>query len=485
MDYFLLAPVFFPILAGISIKFIKPFDVDKRSLNIYVIATLSVTAILAIIAIFSDGMSLDFFSITPELKIFFMVDDIAKLFSGFLVILWLIIGVYSIVYMKHEGKEQRFFMYYLIVLGIIMGIDYSGNIVTLYVFFEVLTFSTIPLIIHSMKKDAVHATYKYLFYSIAGALMGLVFIFFTTQFTTGADFTQGGTLDMAKIAGNEPLLLAIVFLALLGFGTKAYMFPMHGWLPTVHPAIPSSSSAVLSGVISKVGILALIRTVFYVVGPEFIAGTWVQYTWIILAMITVFMGSMMAFKEPLLKRRLAYSSIGQLSYIILGLAFFTQDGFTGALLHVVSHAIIKSALFLVAGAIIYKTEKTRVDELSGIGKQMPITMTCFTILSLSLIGIPPMSGFFSKWWIATGSLSSGIDTLSWLAPVVLLASAFLTAAYLLPISINAFLGNKELTIKRNEANPALLVPMIILAVATLYFGLFPDALISFASGTGM
>ncbi len=482
IDYILIVTVFLPVLAGIGIKFIRPISDNMRALNVYVISALALTCALAIYVISMPSATLRFFQIAPGIEVFFSVDGVSKLFSGLVVFVWLLVGIYATKYMTHEGNMPRFFTYYLIVLGIILGMDYAGNIVTLYAFFELLTFCTIPLIIHSMKKDAIRATYKYLFYSVGGAFLGLIFIFFITNFTTTGDFAWGGTLDPTKSGGNEPFLLVVIFVALIGFGTKAGMFPMHAWLPSAHPVAPSPASAVLSGIITKAGILALIRVVFYTVGIEFIAGTWVQYTWIILALITVLMGSMMAFKEKNLKKRLAYSSVSQLSYIILGLAFLTGDAFTGGLLHVVFHSIVKNTLFLVAGAVIFMTHKTNVDELAGIGRQMPVTMTCFTIVSVTLVGIPPTAGFISKWEISTGALSSGVEPLSWIAPVVLLISALLTAGYLFPIAIKGFLGNKELTTNRNEAGGAMLVPMIILSTACVCFGLFPDAITSFISG---
>lgn len=164
---------------------------------------------------------------------------------------------------------------------------------------------------------------------------------------------------------------------------------MHGWLPTAHPVAPAPASAVLSGVITKAGVLGIIRSVYYVAGPDMIKGTWVQYTWIILSILTIFMGSMMAYKEKVLKKRLAYSTVSQVSYILFGLSVMQPIAFVGALMHVIFHSLVKNTLFVSAGAIICKTGKTKVRQLVGIGKEMPVTMWCFTLVSLTLIGIPP------------------------------------------------------------------------------------------------
>ena len=187
-------------------------------------------------------------------------------------------------------------------------------------------------------------------------------------------FTPGGILDGSKLAGHEALMLVVVFLVIIGFGSKAGMFPLHGWLPTAHPVAPAPASAVRSGVIAKAGVLGIIRVVFYTVGADFIRGSWVQYAWMALTLITIFMGSMMAYKEKVLKKRLAYSTVSQVSYVLFGLSTLTTAGVLGGLMHMLYHAVIKSTLFMTAGSIIYKTGKKMVSELTAIGKQMPVVM---------------------------------------------------------------------------------------------------------------
>ncbi|MBR5732574.1 MAG: proton-conducting membrane transporter, partial [Lachnospiraceae bacterium] len=252
--------------------------------------------------------------------------------------------------------------------------------------------------------------------------------------------------------------------------------PLHDWLPTAHPVAPAPASAVLSGVITKSGVIAIIRVVFYSVGADFIRGTWVQYTWIILTLVTVFLGSMMAYLEKGLKKRLAYSSVSQVSYVLFGLSTLHPLGFLGALLHVIFHSIIKDDLFLVAGAIIHQTGITVVDGLKAIGKRMPITIWGFTFASLALVGIPPFTGFVSKWFLCSGALDANIGAAGYIGPVVLLVSALLTAGYLLPITIDGFFPGHDFDttgLEKCEPKPIMLVPIIILSLLALVFGMFP------------
>ncbi|MBR3692903.1 MAG: hypothetical protein IKL88_00085, partial [Erysipelotrichales bacterium] len=208
------------------------------------------------------------------------------------------------------------------------------------------------------------------------------------------------------------------------------------------------------------------------------------YTWMILTLMTVFMGSMLAYKENHFKKRLAYSSVSQVSYVLFGLSTLTPVGMVGALMHVVFHSVVKDGLFMSAGAVIYKTHHTYVDELEGLGKHMPIVMWCFTLFGVTLVGIPPTSGFVSKWNLAMGSLQSGCGVLSYIGPVVLLTSAFLTAGYLLSVSINAFLPGADFdysTVESYEPNKYMTIPLIILAILAVVLGMYSTPLELFFS----
>lgn len=296
---------------------------------------------------------------------------------------------------------------------------------------------------------------------------------------------------MATLQGHEGILLIAVFAALLGFGAKAGMVPLHAWLPTAHPVAPSPASAVLSAVIVKSGVLAVIRVVYYIVGADYLRGTWVQQVWMTLALLTVFMGSMLAYREQVFKKRLAYSTVSQVSYIMFGLSLLTADAFTGAMLHVAVHAVVKCGLFLTAGVFVYYFQYTKVEELTGIGKRMPGTMWCYLLLSLTLVGIPPTGGFISKWYLAEGALQSDTGAFTWLGPVVLLVSALLTAGYLLPVAMKGFFpgvitvpepeGKAAASQPAKEPATAMLLPLVILAALAVLLGIFPGGLTEYAS----
>ncbi len=476
----LLFPVFFPIIAGI-ILLISKIKTRKNLLLIVAVILIS-EGILILNAIINCKEGIILFWLTREIPIYFKLDALGKIFVSIVTIVWTFSGFFSFAYMKQEKNEKRYFGFYVITFGILVGLDFSGNLITMYMFYELMTLMLIPLIIHNMSREAIMAGLKYLFYSLCGAYMALFGLFFLSKYATDWTFHPGGALDMNLVQGHETLILIISFFMIMGFGVKAGMFPLHGWLPTAHPVAPAPASAVLSGIIVKSGVLAVIRVIYYMIGADFLRGTWVQYVWMILALITVFMGSMLAYKEPVMKKRFAYSTVSQISYILFGLALMNPVGMTGALLHVIFHSFIKSTLFLIAGAIIYQTGNPRVDQLTGIGKEMPVTTWCYTFVSIALIGIPPMSGFVSKWYLAIGSLQTDIPIFSWLGPVILLISALLTAGYLLPVTIKGFFPGNDFDYgkcKNKEPSNWMLIPVIILTVLTAILGIMPNGIISY------
>lgn len=473
-NYLLLVPVLLPILAGVLLPFIHLKD--RKTLNGYVFAVLIIDllAVLWIVMQPEAELTLDFLTISEGLKLYFHVDMISKIFALLIAFVWLMAALAAFEYMSHEKDESRFYCFYVIVGGVLSALSFSGNLFTMYVFYELMTLTSMPLVMHSLSHEAIMAGLKYLFYSVAGAFMVLFGFFVFAAEGNGLYFTPGGVLT----DGTGITLLA-VFLMILGFGTKAGMFPMHGWLPTAHPVAPAPASAVLSGIITKAGVLGIIRVVYYIAGADLIRGTWVQYTWITLALLTVFMGSMLAYKESVLKKRLAYSTVSQVSYVLFGLSVLHPVAFVGAIMHVIFHSLVKNTLFISAGAIIFKTGKHKVQELTGIGKEMPVTMWCFTLVSLTLIGIPPTSAFVSKWYLATGALAAEIPVASWLGPVVLLISALLTAGYLLTISIQGFLPGEDYDytkLVKKEPSWLMLTPLVIMTALAVVLGIWPTGL---------
>ena len=477
MNTIVLLPVLLPVIIGIGILIGKE---PKRKNYLLVITGLglSISATTVFYVLSLGELKFTFFNLTKELTIYYHIDGIGKIFAVIITLVWVLGGFFSFIYMKHEHKHKRYYGFYLIVFGILISLAFSGNIITFYFFYELMTILSTPLVFHSQTKPAIMAGLKYLFYSFFGAYMVLFGIYFLFKYGTTFEFRTGGVLNSALVSGNEGILLVAAFVMILGFSVKAGMFPMHAWLPVAHPVAPAPASAVLSGIIVKAGVLGIIRVVFFMFGADFLRGTWVQTAWIVLALITIFMGSMLAYWEKDFKKRLAYSTVSQVSYILLGLAMLHETAFTGAMLHTICHAFVKSALFLCAGTVIFETGKKKVNELRGIGKQMPVTMWGYTFASLALIGIPPTSGFISKWYLAVGTLQSGMKVISWLGPVILLISALLTAGYLLPITINGFLPGKDYP-ERRKKEPAFLMwgSICILVCLAVGIGLLPNVVI--------
>ncbi len=479
----ILSSIFIPILWGL-VLLIKPEFKNRKALLTASGVGLVLAGILGCAVIFGGEQELFLFSLGKNMDIFFRVDAVSRLFAAVVTVVWVLAGFYAFEYMKHEKEEKRYFGFYVLVFGVLYALVFAGNMVTYYLFYEMMTLLSMPLILHSKSKEAIMGGLKYLFYSLFGAYMVLFGIYFLNKYALTLNFTAGGALDMQAVAGNEGILLVAAFAMIVGFGVKAGMFPLHAWLPTAHPVAPAPASAVMSGIIVKMGVLGMLRVVFFLFGADFIRGTWVQTVWLVLSLITVFMGSMLAYREKVTKKRLAYSTVSQISYILFGMALLVPEGLTGSLLHVIFHAVIKSTLFMCAGAIIYKTGKTSVDELKGIGKEMPITIWCYTFASAALIGIPPASGFISKWHLAIGALDSGIATFSWLGPVVLLVSALLTAGYLLPITVNGFLPGADFdygSLKKKEPVKMMVVPIMILAALAIFLGVFPTPVTDYIS----
>ncbi len=461
--------ILFPFICGIAMLLIK--KINKRPLkSAFTVALQAIQTIFALGVVTGEEASSGSFSFAEGLSLGFTSDITAKVFCAIVSVAWLLVTIYATVYMKHEENEERFFLFSFLTQGAMMGAILSNTLISMYVFFELVTLFSAPLVLHSLSKESIAAAKKYLYYSVAGAFMALFGIFVLATNASTLNFSSAGVITEAT-----PLVLAGAFSMCIGFGAKAGLFPLHGWLPTAHPVAPAPASALLSGIIAKIGVLAIIRTIFFTVGAENIAGTWVQTALLALSLLTVLMGSMMAYKEKIFKKRLAYSTVSQISYVLTGLFLFTEAGFEGALWQIIFHAVVKVGLFLCAGAVIFLYGKTQVSELSGIGKKMPVTFACFTVLSLSLIGIPPTGGFFSKWHLATASLTNAdIGAFSWLAPVILLISALLTAGYLLSIVIKAFWGKEasEADTKAKKEPMLMIIPLIILSALALFGGIF-------------
>ncbi len=482
----LVLPIVFGVAAGAILVGIKRKGQHNHSFSkAFAIVMLSVEFVFSVLSELFGAEKLVLFKFNETVSFALSKDVIGQGFVWLVSAMFLLTGIYGAFYMRKDDRKEEeeqdvrtlkgstFFGAYLVVWAVLIGLGYASNLLTFYLFYEFMSVSSMILVVHEMTKEAIYASKKYLYYSIAGASMALFgFVALFMQTNGRLDFIDGGVGFNANA-----LTLVSVLLIILGFGAKAGMFPMHGWLPTAHPVAPAPASAVLSGVITKAGVLGIFRVVFQVVGESLIEGTWVQYVFIILTLVTVFMGSMLAYKEQIFKKRLAYSTVSQVSYVLFGIACLNPAALMGALLHVVFHSVLKTTLFLNAGTVIVATDKHEVNELKGIGKTLPITMITFSVAALGLVGIPPVCGFVSKWYLCLGALELNEKVLGYVGIAVLLASALLTAGYLLSITIAAFYPGEDFEAdtevhlkKRTKVTMAAV--MLVLAAAACILGIF-------------
>ena len=480
MSILLLVPIILPIVAGIYI--LKRNFEERADREKFVSTAVIINAVLVILlSLILRDQQLTLLPIIPNNPIALKIDNLGAMFASMVGLLWILCIYYSFEYMKHEGDENRFFGFYVMTFGVMMGITFSANLVTLYLFYEFLTLATVPLVLHGDSIQAKTATRIYIIFSIFGAalaLCGIGVIAFNGDGSTA--FMPGGILH--NLTAGATVIQIAYLLTFFGFGVKSAVMPFHAWLPIAGVA-PTPVSALLHAVaVVKAGVFAIARVTYFTIGPELLRGTTAQNVVLGACIVTIVYGSAMALMSQHLKRRLAYSTVSQLSYILFGIALMSGDGYIGGMIHLFGHAIVKITLFLCAGAIIYKTGREYVWELKGIGKAMPITMGVFTVASFALVGIPPLPGFFSKWFLAKAVISSG-NMLGFVGLVALGVSALLTAIYLFSISANAFIpgagfdyeaANKDVS----DPNRYMTVPLIILAVAIVLFGLLITPMIN-------
>lgn len=466
--------VFLPIGAGL-LGLALPFPTE-RARRWYHCGLIALTAVLAWAAILRlGGDTYTLFRFSPGLSFAFRLDGAGRLFAGLAAALWPFTTVYALDYMSHEGHPGLFWAFFTAAFGITMGIAFAADTLTLYVFYELLTLATIPLVMHAMTPAAVQAGVKYMIYSLSGAALGFIGLVYLLR--AGAqDFVAGG--HAAALAGGGGLLPVVFALAFVGFGVKAAIWPLHGWLPSAAVA-PTPVTALLHAVaVVKAGAFACLRLTWYNFGPEVLRGTWAQYAVMALTAATVLYGSAMALKERHFKRRLAYSTISNLSYILFAVTIMTAEGMVGAMMHLVAHSVAKIMAFFCAGAVLHYAHREQLSDLEGLGRRMPVTFGCFTAAAFALTGIPPFNGFVSKWYIGLAAVESG-DMASLLGFGVVLISALLTAVYLFQIVIGAFFPQVDHPLPEGarEAPWLMLAPMVVLAALCLIMGLCPGGLL--------
>ena len=476
-----------PVLASlVSLLAVIPIILLGRRANLregtsFVAGIIKFGLIASMLPAVMAGSTIEFtlWEIVPNLAIAFRVDALGMIFGLVASSLWIITTLYSIGYMRglKEHAQTRFFAFFSISLAATIGVAFSANLFTLFLFYEMLSLATYPLVTHHQDKEARTGGRTYLTYlltaSIAFVLPSLIYIFIKTG--GGLDFVTGGFLA-GHVSGTE----ALVLLLLLTFGfAKAGIMPLHSWLPAAMVA-PTPVSALLHAVaVVKVGVFCILRVYSGVFGIDFLSelNLGVIVTWI--AAFTVVVSSLIALTQDNLKRRLAFSTIGQLSYIVLGMALLTPKGVTGSMMHIAMHAWGKITLFFCAGAIFQATGKKYISEMVGIGKRMPVTMAAFFIGSLSVVGIPLAGGFWSKFYLLWGTVEEG----QYAMLLVLLTSSLLNAAYFFPIAFRAFFCKPEDSLfpaKVEEAHPCAVLALSLTAVGTMLLFVYPEPFFALA-----
>ncbi len=405
----------------------------------------------------------------------FGIEYVIDLLNGFVCLIIAFIGLMVAIYSKESVKKELpgkiipFYSIFLLLITGLMGMTITGDIFNFYVFLEISSLTAYALIAMGDRGDGLVASFNYLIMGTVAAsfiLLGIGYLYAVT-----------GTLNMADmqnilpdIYGNKVVLAALAFF-MAGFSIKIGLFPLHAWLPDAYTHAPSTASALIAGLMTKVGAYAMIRFMFSVFTPAFVIDmtrTAEILTWA--AALAIIVGSVLAIAQSDIKRMLAYSSISQIGYILLGVGLVNVIGMQGGLLHILNHAFMKCALFLVAGAIFYRTGIRNIHQFQGLGKKMPVTTIVFLIAALSMIGVPGTVGFTSKWYLALGSIEAG----QWIFVLVILVSSLLNIVYFWRIFDNIWFGHphEKEHIKKDEAPLTMLVPMVILALLCIFFGFF-------------
>lgn len=463
-DSAIIASLSIPILgAGLIFLFRKYIRISEIIFVSSAFGLLIITLELLTTGAHHSDQVFSLFPLLAGISLAFHIEPLGLLYATVASALWLVTTLYTIGYMR-ANKEQhlaRFYICFCIAMAAVIGIAYSANLLTLFVFYELLTLSTYPLVAHKGNASAKQGARTYLGILLTTSIgFLLVAILWTWQLTSNLDFTVGGIL-----AGqlSDGLMLILFSLFIIGIG-KAGLMPFHRWLPSAMVA-PTPVSALLHAVaVVKAGVFCVLKISIYIFGLDVLSETGANTIIIWLATLTMLLASLVAIQQDNLKSRLAYSTISQLAYIVLGAALATSVSILGASLHLVTHAVGKITLFFCAGAIYTATKKTNISTMRGIGYSMPITMTAYTIAALSIIGLPPLAGSWSKWFLIDGALSASHTIIA----VAFLVSTLLNIIYLVPISIQAFSRDPDTTRPSlHEAPLSMLLPLSVTAVSCL------------------
>lgn len=474
-----------PLVGGALLGVIRPKTAKARGICVEAVVIATSLLVWTVLLSRTEEPFVPYY-LTDKLPLMFRVDGMSCVFAGLVSLLWPIASLYGFEYMHHEERENAFFMWYTMSYAVTLAIAFAGNLFTLYVFYECLTLVTLPLVIHKKDAMSIRAGRKYLTYSITGAAFAFIALVVLISLAGTTDFTLGGVVTQELMSQRGGLLLTVFVLAFIGFGTKAALFPMHAWLPAASVA-PTPVTALLHAVaVVNAGAFAVLRLIYYSFGMDNLYGTWAQTIVLALACFTIVFGSTMAVREQHFKRRLAWSTISNLSYMLMGAALMTEGGMVGSLSHLIIHGVIKITLFYCAGAILVRTGKEYVQDLRGFGRVMPLTCGAFLVGSVALTGVPPLSGFVSKWNLLTAAADSGL-VMGTVAVIALIISAVLTAVYLFTVVLPMYgrpLNADTAGLEGFNRDPGwqMKLPLVILCVAIVALGLWSQPLVTFLRG---
>lgn len=477
LDSWLLVLILFSSFGtGLIIFFLKESSHRLRTFLNLAGALLKLVLVCALLAgVYASHRYENTLVLMPGIELTLRADALSVLFVTLSTVLWLLTTIYAIGYLEHSPNRSRFFGFFSICVSSTTGIALAGNLVTFLIFYELLTLSTYPLVVHKGGAKALRAGRIYLTYTLAGGAVLLVAIAWLKSFAGTVGFEQGGALrDLVDV---YPQQMRAVFLMLIaGFGVKAAMVPLHGWLPNAMVAPAPVSSLLHAVAVVKAGAFGIVRTVYEVFGIEAARDLGLLAPLAFMASFTIVYGSVRALFQDELKKRLAYSTVSQVSYITLGSAIFGPVATIGGIVHLVHQGVMKITLFFAAGNYAETLGIHRIREMNGVGHRMPWTSLAFTIGALGMIGVPPLAGYVSKWHLQQGGIEAGAGWIS----LVLSASSLLNAAYFLPILYRMWFLDEpedwpeERSFGRGETHWMLLVPPVVTALLVVYFGVFAE-----------
>ena len=456
-----------PLLGGLILPHLKIKSRKARTVYVEVVTLLASILVLRLLKTGAETVTLINYS--KAFRLSFGLDGMGKTFLGLMAFLWPLAALYASEYMEHEEREDSFFSFYTMTYGVMILFCCARNLFTMYVLFECITLVTLPLVWHKKDSKSIRAARAYIRYSIGCAAFAFAAMILLSIYGNG-DFQTGGIIEeMPRQLANLTFLAAF-----FGFGVKAAVFPLCAWLPRASAA-PTPVTALLHAVaVVNAGVFAVLRVIYHVFGTELLLGSWAQTIALSFSAATIVFGAWMAVRDTHVKRKLAYSTVSNLGYMLLGASLMSADGMAGSLAHMVCHGLMKILLFFCIGAVMVKTGRTQVSQMRGLARRMPLTFAFFTIGAIALMGIPPLCGFISKFHLINAAVAAG-GTWAWLGTACLLLSSLLTAVYTLSMLLPAFfLPLEDYADLPGRCDPGLrmLVPFALIAAACLLLGVY-------------